>query len=140
MAVRIRMKRMGRVNRPFYRVCAIDSKRGRDGRVIEELGYYDPLVREVDARAILKAERLAYWISVGAVPSDRVSVLAKKYGVNGTHVEAQRAALERLKVNKPKAPPPMKVPPKKVEEPAAAASEASAEGADGGEGSAEAST
>ena len=49
----IRMKRFGRVNRPFYRVCAIDRKRGRDGRVIEELGHYDPMVGEVDARAIL---------------------------------------------------------------------------------------
>lgn len=133
MAVSIRMKRMGRVNRPFYRVCAIDSKRGRDGRVIEELGYYDPLVREVDARAILKGERLAYWVSVGAIPSDRVSVLIKKYGLNGTHAEAQRAALERLKVTKPKAPPPMKVPPKKAPEPTPAASEGEASAEGGGD-------
>lgn len=136
MAVSIRMKRFGRHRRPFFRVCAIDSKRGRDGRVIEELGHYDPLVREVDARAVLNGERVAYWVSVGAQPSERVSVLIKKYGKDGTHLAAQQAALERLRVNKPKAPPPMKVPPKKVEEPAApeaAATEGGAE-APAGEG------
>ena len=73
MAVSIRMKRFGRHRRPFFRVCAIDSKRGRDGRVIEELGYYDPLVRDVDARAVLKGERIAYWVSVGAQPSEAVA-------------------------------------------------------------------
>lgn len=134
MAVSIRMKRFGRHRRPFYRVCAIDKKRGRDGRVIEELGHYDPLVGEVDARAILNGERLAYWVSVGAQPSDRVSVLIKKYGKDGTHLAAQQAALERLRINKPKAPPPMKVPPKKVAEPAPAEGQA-AEGA--GEGASE---
>ncbi len=53
MAVKIRMKRLGRKNRPFYRVCAIDQKTGRDGRVLEELGHYDPLVNDVDARYIV---------------------------------------------------------------------------------------
>ncbi len=126
----IRMKRFGRVNRPFYRVCAIDRKRGRDGRVIEELGYYDPLVSEVDARAILNGERIAHWLSVGAQPSDRMKVLIKKYGQNGTHAAAQQQALERLKLNKPKAPPPRKVP---LPQPAAAG----AGGESSGEGAAE---
>jgi len=123
VAVRLRMKRLGRKNRPFYRVCAIDSRRGRDGRVIEELGHYDPLVREVDARAILNGERLAYWVSVGALPSDRVRVLIKKYGKDGTHVQAQQDALQRLQVNKPKAPPPTKVPLPEKPAPAAPAEE-----------------
>lgn len=128
MAVSIRMKRFGRHRRPFFRVCAIDSKRGRDGRVIEELGYYDPLVREVDARAVINGERIAYWVSVGAQPSDRVGVLIKKYGKEGTHLAAQQSALERLRANKPKAPPPMKVPPKQVDEPAPPAEAPAAEG------------
>ena len=119
MAVRIRMRMMGRKNRPFYRMCAIDSKVGRDGRVVEELGYYDPMVREVDARAILKGERIAYWMSVGALPSEKCSVLIKKYGQNGTHAQSQQAALERLKINKPKAPPPRKVELPKPPEPVA---------------------
>ena len=119
MAVCIRMKMMGRKNRPFFRVCAIDRLKGRDAKVIEELGYYDPMVREVDARAILKGERIAYWLSVGAQPSDKVKVLIKKYGQNGTHAAAQQLAVERQKTNKPKAPPPRIVPlPKPAEAPA----------------------
>lgn len=96
MAVRIRMKKMGRTHRPFYRLCAVDGKTARDGRVIEELGYYDTSVPETDARAILKGDRIQYWLSVGAQPSEKASVLIKKYGAEGTHLQQQREALERL--------------------------------------------
>jgi len=119
VAVRIRMKKMGRKHRPFYRICAIDGRAPRDGRVIEELGHYDPLVKETDARAILDGERISYWLSVGALPSDKVRVLIKKYGTDGTHLEQQKAALERVKLSKPMAPPPRVVPRPKPEEPAA---------------------
>ena len=85
MAVRIRMKKLGRKHRPFYRICAMDIRRPRDGRVLEELGTYDPLVPETDARAMLNGERINYWLSVGAQPSDKVQVLIKKYGAEGTH-------------------------------------------------------
>jgi small subunit ribosomal protein S16 len=126
VAVRIRMKQMGRRHRPFYRVCVADGRAPRDGRVIEEVGYYDPMVKETDARAILNGERIDYWLSVGAQPSEKVKVLIKKYGTGGTHLEKQKEALERLKTNKPMAPPPMPVPkPKKEEE--AEAEEAAAE-------------
>jgi len=90
------MKKMGRRHRPFFRLCATDARTPRDGRVLEELGTYDPLVPEVDARALLNADRIAYWLSVGAQPSDKAAVLIKKYGPNGTHLDAQRAALDRL--------------------------------------------
>ena len=96
MSVRIRMKKLGRKHRPFYRICAMDIRVPRDGRVLEELGTYDPMIRETDARAILNGERVKYWLSVGAQPSDKVSVLIKKYGATGTHLEAQRLALARL--------------------------------------------
>ena len=108
MAVRIRMKRLGRKNRPFYRVCAIDGRQPRDGRVIEELGHYDPLVPEVDARALLNGERIAYWLSVGALPSDKVSVLIKKYGANGTCLEKQQQALARTQTRRRSALPGIK--------------------------------
>ena len=101
MAVRIRMKRHGRRHRPFFRVCAVDARAARDGKVIEELGYYDPMVRDVDARAILKGERIEYWLSVGAQPSPKVRVLIKKYGAQGTHLEQQKGALERTKTSRP---------------------------------------
>ena len=66
MSVRIRMKKFGRKHRPFFRIVAVDGRRPRDGRVLEELGTYDPLVPETDARAILKGERIQYWLGVGA--------------------------------------------------------------------------
>ena len=96
MAVRIRMKRLGRRHRPFFRICAADARAARDGRVLEELGTYDPLVPDVDARAVLRGERIAYWLSVGAQPTEKVRVLIKKYGREGTHLAEQRAALDRL--------------------------------------------
>ena len=106
MSVRIRMKKMGRKHRPFYRICAMEIRVPRDGRVLEELGTYDPMVPETDARAILNSERIKYWLSVGAQPSDKVSVLIKKYGAEGTHVEAQRLALARLAQGKRQTPRP----------------------------------
>ena len=96
MSVRIRMKKLGRRHRPFFRVCAMDIRTPRDGRVLEELGTYDPMVPEVDARAVLNGERIDYWLGVGAQPSDKVKVLIKKYGSEGTHLEQQRLALSRL--------------------------------------------
>ena len=96
MAVKIRLKKMGRTHRPFYRVCAMDSRSPRDGRVIEQLGTYDTSVPETDARAILKGDRIGYWLSVGAQPSPKVGTLIKKYGANGTHLEAQKEAIARL--------------------------------------------
>lgn len=115
MSVRIRMKKMGRNHRPFFRICAMDIKRPRDGKVIEELGLYDPLIKDTDARALLKGERIAYWLSVGAIPSDKVAVLIKKYGKDGTRVAEQQAALERLKSTRPQAPAPYIPPPKPPE-------------------------
>jgi small subunit ribosomal protein S16 len=75
------MKSMGRRHRPFYRICAIDSRSPRDGRTIEELGWYDPLVRNPDARENLDASRIRYWLSVGAQPSDKVSAILKRHGI-----------------------------------------------------------
>ena len=79
--VRIRMKSMGRLHRPFYRICVMDAKSPRDGRVIEELGHYDPLVRDAEAREVLNKERAAYWLSCGAQPSEKVAVILKRHGV-----------------------------------------------------------
>ena len=125
MTVRIRMKKMGRTHRPFFRVCAMDQRSPRNGRVIEELGTYDPMCPETDARVTLKADRVDYWLGVGAQPSDKVAVLIKKYGSNGTHLEAQQAALERLSKRKEytPAPEPAKPEKKKKEEPKAEAAE-----------------
>lgn len=69
----------------------------RDGRVLEELGYYDPMVSDTDARAVLKKDRVAYWVGVGAQPSEKVAVLIRKYGENGSHLQKQADALQKLK-------------------------------------------
>jgi small subunit ribosomal protein S16 len=76
------MKSFGRRHRPFYRVCAMDARAPRDGRAIEELGHYDPMVRNADARTVLNANRIRYWLSVGAQPSEKVAVLLKKHGIH----------------------------------------------------------
>jgi small subunit ribosomal protein S16 len=90
------MKRMGRKNREYYRICASDRRSPRDGRVIEELGTYDPHVKETDARCTLDNARVQHWLSVGAQPSDAVRTLIKKYGANGTHVKQMEQARARL--------------------------------------------
>lgn len=134
MAVRIRLKKMGRTHRPYFRLCAVDARAPRDGRVIEELGHYDPMLPETDARARLKADRIDYWLGVGAQPSDKVAVLIKKYGTDGTHLAAQEAALERLAKRKQYTPQPMATgpapagKPKPSEAAPAATEEAPAEG------------
>ena len=130
MAVVIRMKRMGRTHRAFFRICAADRKSPRDGRVIEELGIYDPSVPETDARCALKGDRVAYWLSVGAQPSPKVGVLIKKYGLNGTHLKQMEEARARLAMPRlvPEAGEPVFVPEEKAPEPPAeAAAEAPAE-------------
>lgn len=90
------MKRLGRAHRPFFRICATDKRTPRDGRVLEELGTYDPSVEDTDARAVLNKERIDYWLGVGAQPSEKVAVLIKKYGADGTHVAQQETALSKL--------------------------------------------
>ena len=81
MAVKLRLKRMGRRHLPCYRLNAIDSRAPRDGRVIEELGLYDPLQKEPDKQISIKRERIEYWLSVGAQPSKTVASLLEKAGI-----------------------------------------------------------
>ena len=113
----------------------MDSQSPRDGKVIEELGYYDPMVAETDARAVLNGERIDYWLGHGAKPTEKVGVLIKKYGSGGTHLEQQQVALARIEATRSATfmPPP----PKAVPEPEAPAEEAPAEEAPAEEAPAE---
>jgi small subunit ribosomal protein S16 len=81
MAVVLRLKRLGRRNRPFYRICVMDRHTRRDGRAIEELGFYDPINPEKGKHFELNEERARYWISQGAQPSDTVATFLKERGV-----------------------------------------------------------
>jgi small subunit ribosomal protein S16 len=82
VSVRIRMKMTGRKHQPFFRICVIDRQKARDGLPIEEVGTYDPMVKVKSERVKLNLERINYWISVGALPSDRVATLLKKVKLN----------------------------------------------------------
>ena len=79
MAVKIRLRRMGAKKNPFYRIVVADSRYPRDGRFIEEIGYYNPL--EDPAVVKVDAEKAQKWIANGAQPTDTVKALLKKAGV-----------------------------------------------------------
>lgn len=78
MAVKIRLKRMGKIREPHYRVVVVDARKKRDGRVIEEIGYYNP--NEDPSVIDINSERARYWISVGAQPSEAVLAQLKITG------------------------------------------------------------
>lgn len=77
--VKIRLKRMGMKKKPFYRLVVTDSRNPRDGRFIEEIGYYNPVSEPVELK--IDGERAKYWIGTGAQPTDTVRSLLKKGGV-----------------------------------------------------------
>lgn len=79
MSVKIRLKRMGAKKAPFYRVVVTDSRSPRDGKFIEELGYYNPITEPVEIK--IDAEKVKKWLSTGAQPSDTVRSLLKKSGI-----------------------------------------------------------
>ena len=76
MAVKIRLRRMGAKKAPFYRVVVADGRYPRDGRFIEEIGYYNPLTEPVEIK--IDAEKATAWIAKGAQPTDTVKALLKK--------------------------------------------------------------
>ena len=92
MAVRLRLKRMGRRHRSFFRLNAIDSRAPRDGKVLERLGWYDPANRDPDKQVDLKIDRIRYWLSVGAQPSETVADLLKCHGVAVSKQDKTKAA------------------------------------------------
>ena len=82
MAVKIRLARHGAKKKPFYRIVVADSESPRDGRYLENVGTYNPLLDP--ARVNLKSERIQYWIDQGAKPSDTVRSILKREGFYGT--------------------------------------------------------
>ncbi|MDE9449882.1 30S ribosomal protein S16 [Aliiroseovarius sp. Z3] len=111
MAMKIRLARGGSKKRPFYRVVATDSRMPRDGRFIEKLGTYNPLLpKDSEERVKLDMERVQYWLGQGAQPSDRVSrfleaagVLEKKERANLKKGEPGKKAQERVQEKADKA-------------------------------------
>lgn len=81
MAVKLKLKRFGRRHCPVFRLAAMDSRTRRDGRPLEELGHYSPEDRDPAKQVTLNAERIKYWLSVGAQPTDTVRDLLRKHGI-----------------------------------------------------------
>ncbi len=77
-AVVLRLKRMGGKKRPFYRIVAVNKADKRDGKVLEEVGHYDP--KKTDEKVSLKKDRIKHWLSNGAIPSPTVKSIIKKSG------------------------------------------------------------
>ena len=81
MATKIRLKRIGRRNRPFYRVIIIDSRKRRDGSAIEQVGWYNPIEKDKEKNYSLKEDRILEWLKLGAQVSDPVNKLMKRSGL-----------------------------------------------------------
>ena len=99
MAVKIRLKRMGKIRAPYYRIVVADSRKKRDGRVIEEIGKYHP--KEEPSFIEVKSERAQYWLGVGAQPTEAVEAILKVTG-DWQKFKGEPGAEGTLKVKEPK--------------------------------------
>lgn len=95
MAVKLRMTRMGRRHRPFFRINAVESRCPRDGNTLENLGHYDPMEKDKSKQIVLDIERVKYWLDKGAIPSDTISEMLLAQGVK--HKYADEKAARRKK-------------------------------------------
>jgi small subunit ribosomal protein S16 len=102
VAVCIRLKRYGRTNRPFWRICATDRLTARDGRVIEELGHYDPLVAD-QSKVKIHRDRVTFWLKQGAQPSETVAQLLRHLGLDRKGNEVPPKPYAKRKPPKPAA-------------------------------------
>ncbi|HEY8590221.1 MAG TPA: 30S ribosomal protein S16 [Naasia sp.] len=101
MAVKIRLKRLGKIRAPYYRIVVADARTKRDGRVIEEIGKYHPT--EHPSFIEVDSERAQYWLGVGAQPTEQVAALLKLTGDWG-RFKGDKDAVSTVKVKEPKAP------------------------------------
>ena len=99
MAVKIRLKRLGKIRAPYYRIVVADSRTKRDGRVIEEIGKYHPT--EEPSFIEINSERAQYWLGVGAQPTEQVTALLKLSGDWGTF-KGEKGAKSTIRVAEPK--------------------------------------
>ncbi len=96
MAVAIRLKRLGRTHRPFYRIDAIEKRNARNGRSLENLGHYDPFAKEAEKQVVLKTERVQFWIDQGARPSATVTSFLRKADIRwGNPKKKSRKSMQR---------------------------------------------
>ena len=146
MALKIRLTRRGAKKRPFYRIVVADSRSPRDGRFIERLGHYNPMVpKDHPDRIVLKEERIKHWMGVGAQPTDRVARFLGQAGIMEMPAIPEQTkknqprpkTVERLKAAEEAAAAPKEAPAKEAPAEDAAAEEAPAEEAPAAEAPAE---
>ena len=99
MAVKIRLKRLGKIRAPYYRIVVADSRTKRDGRVIEEIGKYHPT--EEPSFIEVKSDRAQYWLGVGAQPTEQVAALLKLTG-DWAKFKGEKDTASKVKVAEPK--------------------------------------
>ena len=97
MAVKIRMTRIGRRHRPFFRINAVDGRTPRDGKILEKLGHYDPLEKDADKQVVIDLEKVKVWLDKGAVPSETVAEILAKRGLMTKYLEEKRVRRARAK-------------------------------------------
>ena len=97
MAVKLRMTRIGRRHRPFFRINVIDSRTPRDGRVIEKLGQYDPLEKDKEKQILLNKDRAEFWLAQGAIPSDTVSEILLRFGIKHKYADEKAVRVNRAR-------------------------------------------
>lgn len=103
MAVKLRFNRMGRTHAAFFRLAAVDSRSPRDGRIIEALGFYDPVGKDQNKQVKLDLERAKYWLDQGAIPSGTVSSILKKQGIEHKMLRLPKPGKPKPKVEEKKA-------------------------------------
>ena len=95
MSVKLRLRRMGKRNRPFYRICVIEGGRARDAEYIESIGHYNPRIEDDKKKVHFDKERAEYWLSVGAQPSDTVRSFLRQAQVSGLMQSTKTRARRR---------------------------------------------
>jgi small subunit ribosomal protein S16 len=97
MAVKIRMTRLGRRHRPFFRINAIDSRSPRDGKILEKLGHFDPLEKDQSKQVVLDHEKVKQWLAKGAIPSDTISELLVREGIENKFATQKESKMSKAR-------------------------------------------
>lgn len=100
MALKIRLRRQGRKNQPFYRLVVIDARHPSDGKYNENLGWYNPFQAEEEKNLLVHADRVAYWLNQGAIPTEKAMALIKRSHPKVAADYVQKQVERRAKYNK----------------------------------------
>jgi small subunit ribosomal protein S16 len=102
MSVKLRLVRMGRRHRPFFRINVVDGRTPRNGKVLETIGHYDPIEKDKDKQVVLNSEKAKYWLDKGAIPTASAAQLLQRAGVKNKFAKEKvsKRAKARILVRK----------------------------------------